>query len=155
MASIPSPIRCARPRPATTPSGLAEQPTARQLSIARACRARLKRIFVERPGGRADDQTTGEIQELCLGALRAVDDPICGGSLVTIHACAAALYSDKAHRHWESADTSGVDRLRQRIFRALNAYERRLLHLEVGRAGYLFNSTRRPTSIQRATSSSV
>jgi hypothetical protein len=88
-----------------------------------------------------------------------VNDPVCGGKLVTVHACAAALYSDKAHRHWESPQTTGVDRLRQRIFRALNAYERRLLHLEVessaGRAGYLFNSTRRPKSIQRATSSSV
>jgi hypothetical protein len=81
-----------------------------------------------------------------------VNDPVCGGKLVTIHACAAALYSDKAHRHWDSEKTLGVDRLRQRIFRALNAYERRLLHLD---AGYLFNSTRRPTSIQRATSSSV
>ena len=127
--------------------------------IARACRAQLKRIFLERPGGRADDATTREIQELCLGALRAVNDSVCGGKLVTIHACAAALYSDKAHRHWDSPNTVGVDRLRQRIFRALNAYERRLIHLEVegsaGRDGYLFNSTRRPTSIQRATSSSV
>ena len=88
-----------------------------------------------------------------------MNDPVCGGKLVTIHACAAALYSDKAHRHWDSAKTLGVDRLRQRVFRALNAYERRLLHLEAessaAPAGYLFNSTRRPTSIQKATSSSV
>jgi hypothetical protein len=61
-----------------------------------------------------------------------VNDPVCGGKLVTIHACAAALYSDKAHRHWDSPKTTGVDRLRQRIFRALNAYERRLLHLDAG-----------------------
>jgi len=60
-----------------------------------------------------------------------VNDSVCGGRLVTIHACAAALYSDRAHRHWDSANTAGVDRLRQRIFRALNAYERRLLQLEV------------------------
>ena len=93
----------------------------------------MKRIFLERPGGRADDAATREIQELCLGALRAVNDSVCGGKLVTIHACAAALYSDKAHRHWDSPNTVGVDRLRQRIFRALNAYERRLLHLDVRR----------------------
>ena len=62
-----------------------------------------------------------------------MNDPVCGGRLLTIHCCAAALYSDKAHRHWDGADTSGVDRLRQRIFRALNAYERRLLHLDAGR----------------------
>ena len=63
-----------------------------------------------------------------------MNDPVCGGKLVTIHACAAALYSDKAHRHWDSPKTAGVDRLRQRIFRALNAYERRLLHLEAASA---------------------
>jgi hypothetical protein len=62
-----------------------------------------------------------------------VNDSVCGGRLVTIHACAAALYSDKAHHHWDSPDTAGVDRLRQRIFRALNAYERRLLHLDAAR----------------------
>ena len=61
-----------------------------------------------------------------------MNDPVCGGKLVTIHACAAALYSDKAHRHWDSAKTVGVDRLRQRIFGALNAYERRLCKLERG-----------------------
>jgi hypothetical protein len=129
---IPSRRRRARPRSSTTPSGLAEQLTAHQLAIARACRTRLKRIFLEQPGGRADEATTNEIQELCLGALRAVDDPVCGGKLVTIHACAAALYSDKAHRHWDSPKTDGVDRLRQRIFGALNAYERRLCRLERG-----------------------
>ena len=58
-----------------------------------------------------------------------MNDPVCGGKLVTIHACAAALFSDKAHR-WDGGDTSGVDRLRQKIFRALNAYERRLCALE-------------------------
>jgi hypothetical protein len=56
---------------------------------------------------------------------------VCGGRLLTIHCCAAALYSDKAHHHWDGADTSGIDRLRQRIFRALNSYQRRLYQLEV------------------------
>lgn len=71
-----------------------------------------------------------EIKELCLGALRAIDDPVCGGRLLAIHCCAAALYSDSAHRHWDSESTSGIDRLRQRIFRALVSYQRRLYHLE-------------------------
>lgn len=62
--------------------------------------------------------------------MRAVNDPVCGGRLLTIHCCAAALYSDTAHRHWDSGDTLGVDRLRQRIFTALNSYERRLYRLE-------------------------
>ena len=71
-----------------------------------------------------------EIKELCLGALRAVNDPVCGGRLLTVHSCAAALYSDTAHRHWDSEGTAGIDRLRQRIFRALISYQRRLYHLE-------------------------
>jgi hypothetical protein len=116
--------------PNPTRSALADLPNSHQLKIARRCRAALKKIFLSRPGGRADDAALDEIKELCLGAMRAVDDPVCGGQLVTIHCCAAALYSDKAHRHWDSAATTGVDRLRQRIFRALNAYERQLLHLE-------------------------
>ena len=118
------------PTPNRTRSALAELPTSQQLAIARRCRAALKRIFLSHPGGKADDALLEEIKELCLGAMRAVDDPVCGGCIVTIHSCAAALYSDKAHRHWNSPATSGVDRLRQRIFRALNAYERQLLHLE-------------------------
>jgi hypothetical protein len=85
---------------------------------------------MERPGGCADERTLEEIKEHCLGALRAVDDAVCGGRLLTIHCCAAALYSDTAHRHWDSGDTLGVDRLRQRIFRALNSYQRRLYRLE-------------------------
>lgn len=104
--------------------------TARQFQIARACRAGLKRIFFERPGGRADDDALERIEELCLGALRAVDDPVCGGSLLTIHCCAAALYSDTAHRHWNGGATTGVDRLGQKIFRALITYERRLYALQ-------------------------
>ena len=83
-----------------------------------------------RTGGHADDATLDEIKELCLGALRAINDPVCGGRLLTIHCCAAALYSESAHRHWDSASTSGIDRLRQRIFRALVSYQRRLYHLE-------------------------
>ena len=55
---------------------------------------------------------------------------MCGGRLLTVHCCAAALYSDTAHRHWDTESTSGIDRLRQRIFRALNAYQTRLYHLE-------------------------
>ena len=55
---------------------------------------------------------------------------MCGGRLLTIHCCAAALYSDSAHRHWDSEGTSGIDRLRQRIFRALVSYQRRLYQLE-------------------------
>ena len=60
---------------------------------------------------------------------------MCGGTLLRLHCCAAALYSDKAHRHWDRGATSGVDRLRQKIFRALNAYQRRLYQLEVS-SGY-------------------
>ena len=66
--------------------------------------------------------------------MRAVNDPVCGGRLLTIHCGAAALYSDTAHRHWDSADTLGVDRLRQRIFSALNSYQRRLYRLETASA---------------------
>ena len=55
---------------------------------------------------------------------------MCGGRLLTVHCCAAALYSDTAHRHWDTESASGIDRLRQRIFRALNAYQTRLYHLE-------------------------
>jgi hypothetical protein len=117
------------------PPGLAELATPRQLEIARHCRAALKRIFLERPGGRADNGTLGDIQELCLGALRAVEDAVCGGRLLTIHCCAAALYSDNAHRHWDHGATSGVDVLRRKIFRALNAYQRWLYALERASAG--------------------
>ena len=105
--------------------------TTRQLDIARRCRAALKRIFLSRAGGHADDAALEEIKELCLGAMRAVDDAECAGRLLTIHCCAAALYSDSAHRHWNSPATTGIDRLRQRIFRALVAYERRLLQLDL------------------------
>jgi hypothetical protein len=114
-----------------TSSVLADVVTPRQLDIARRCRAELKKIFLSRPGGHADEAALDDIQELCLGAMRAIDDPVCGGRLLTIHCCAAALYSDTAHRHWNTPATLGVDRLRQRIFRALNAYERRLLRLDV------------------------
>lgn len=62
--------------------------------------------------------------------MRAVDDAVCGGKLVTLHCCAAALYSDSAHRHWERSATTGVDVLRQKIFRALNALQQRLYALE-------------------------
>jgi hypothetical protein len=101
---------------------------------------RLKRIFLERAGGRADDDALDEIKELCLGAMRAVDDGVCGGRLLTIHCCAAALYSDKAHRSWDRRSdrgfTSGVDVLRRRIFRALNGYQRRLYQLGLMRHGH-------------------
>ncbi|MGH8518959.1 MAG: hypothetical protein ACREUE_16035, partial [Panacagrimonas sp.] len=64
----------------------------------------------------------------------------------TIHCCAAALYSDTAHRHWDSDDTLGVDRLRQRIFRALNSFQRRLYRLETASAfTAMWNSTERDT----------
>jgi len=76
--------------------------------------------------------------------LRAVDDPICGGQLVTIHCCAAALYSDNAHRHWDRGATLGVDRLRQKIFRALNAHQRRLYVLEGRRAWAGLESNQEP-----------
>ena len=66
--------------------------------------------------------------------MRAVNDAVCGGRLLTIHCCAAALYSDTAHHHWDSDDTLGIDRLRQRIFRALNSYQRRLYRLETASA---------------------
>ena len=105
------------------------RPTPRQIEIARHCRAALKEIFLARPGGHADEAALEEIKELCLGALRAVDDPVCGGRLLTIHCCAAALYSSNAHRHWDRVATSGVDRLRQKIFHALNGYQRRLYQL--------------------------
>lgn len=105
----------------------------RQLEIARACRAALKRIFLERAGGRADNAALDDIKELCLGAMRAVDDAVCGGTLVAIHCCAAALYSDSAHRHWDRGPAPGVDVLRRKIFRALNAYQRRLYRLERAR----------------------
>jgi hypothetical protein len=104
--------------------------TPHQLDIARLCRAALIRIFLSPPGGHADDALLEEIKDHCLGAMRAVDDAECAGRLLTIHCCAAALYSDTAHRHWNSHATTGVDRLRQRIFRALVAYERRLLQLD-------------------------
>jgi hypothetical protein len=55
---------------------------------------------------------------------------VCGGRLLAVHCCAAALYSDTAHRHWDTESTSGVDRLRQRIFHALISYQRRLYQLE-------------------------
>jgi hypothetical protein len=55
---------------------------------------------------------------------------VCGGRLLAIHCCAAALYSDTAHRHWNRRQTTGMDVLRQKIFRALNAYQRRLYQLE-------------------------
>jgi hypothetical protein len=104
--------------------------TFRQLEIARHCRAALKSIFFERPGGRADNDTLAEIQELCLGAMRALDDPICGGKIVTVYCCAAALYSDSAHESWTRGKTPGVDVLRRKIFRALNVLQRRLYALE-------------------------
>jgi hypothetical protein len=85
-----------------------------------------------RAGGCADEPTLSEIRELCLGALRAVDDPVCAGKLLIVHCCAAALYSDRAHRHWDRAETTGVDRLRQKIFRALNGLQRRLYALDTG-----------------------
>ncbi len=65
-----------------------------------------------------------------MGAMRAVDDAQCSGKLLTIHCCAAALYSESAHHHWDRGATLGVDRLRQKIFRALNAYQRRLYRIE-------------------------
>ena len=100
------------------------------MEIARRCRSALKTIFLSRPGGHADDAALEEIKDHCLGALRAINDPVCGGRLLTIHCCAAALYSDTAHHHWDTESTSGIDRLRQRIFHALNAYQTRLYHLE-------------------------
>jgi hypothetical protein len=96
----------------------------------------LKRIFLERAGGHADDEALEEIKELCLGAMRAVDDGVCGGRLLIIHCCAAALYSDKAHHHWDRGATRGVDRLRQKLFRALNGYQRRLYQLGAMRHGH-------------------
>ena len=69
---------------------------------------------------------------------------MCAGKLVTIHACAAALYSDKAHRHWDRGETLGVDRLRQKIFRALNTYELRLHSLETCEAWAGVESNQRP-----------
>lgn len=130
MASIPIRRRRARRARTSTPSVLADLPTPHQLEIARRCRTALKTIFLSRPGGRADEAALDEIKELCLGALRAIDDPVCGGRLLTIHCCAAALYSESAHRHWNTESTSGIDRLRQRIFRALVSYQRRLYQLE-------------------------
>jgi hypothetical protein len=123
---------------------MAEFPTPRQLAIVRHCRAALKRIFLERPGCRADDDTLAEIQELCLGSMRALDDAVCGGRLVTIHCCAAALYSDKAHRHWDRGATCGADVLRRKIFRALNALQRRLYALERRAARAGLESNQRP-----------
>jgi hypothetical protein len=95
---------------------------------------------LSRAGGCADDAALDEIKELCLGALRAVNDPVCGGRLLTVHCCAAALYSDSAHRHWDCDGTSGIDRLRQRIFRALNSYQRRLYRLETAAKDQLPNA---------------
>jgi hypothetical protein len=59
--------------------------------------------------------------------MRAIDDPICGGNIVTLHCCAAALYSDTAHERWARGKTPGLNVLRRRIFMALNAYQRRNL----------------------------
>jgi hypothetical protein len=71
----------------------------------------------------------GEIEELCLGAMRALDDPICSGRILAVQCCAAALYSDTAHQRWTRGKTPGIDVLRRKIFWALNAYQRRLYHL--------------------------
>jgi hypothetical protein len=117
-------------RPRAIPSGLAEVLTLQQLAIARDCRAALKKIFLARPGGRTDHSTLTEIEELCLGAMRAVEDPVCGGKLVTIHCCAAALYSDTGHERWANGTIPGLDVLRRKIFRALNTYQRRLYRID-------------------------
>jgi hypothetical protein len=98
------------------------------------CR-RILELLLHHRGGGPDSDVLTEFRALTFAALQAADDSECAGMMRSADRYALDLFSGSAHQNWATAQLSGTDFLRLQIFRLLDAFRDRLLHLHpVGQA---------------------
>lgn len=90
---------------------------------------RIRELLLHHSGGRADTDALTEFRALTFAASRAADDSECAGMMRSADRYALDLFSGSAHQNWATAQLSGTDFLRLQIFRLLDAFRDRLVHL--------------------------
>ena len=91
---------------------------------------RIRELLLRHSGGWADIDALAEFRELTAAAARDADDSECAGMMRSADRCALDLFSESAHQNWQTGELSGTEFLRSQIFRLLDAFRDRLVHLE-------------------------
>jgi hypothetical protein len=89
---------------------------------------RVREILLHHSGGRADTNVLTEFRALTFAASQAADDSECAGMMRSADRYALDLFS-AAHENWATDQLSGTDFLRLQIFKLLDAFSDRLVHL--------------------------
>ena len=90
---------------------------------------RMQELLLQHSGGRADSDALTRFRDLSFAASLAADDPECAGMMRSADRYALDLFSASAHQNWATQELAGTEFLRMQIFRVLEAYRDRLLHL--------------------------
>jgi hypothetical protein len=90
---------------------------------------RIRELLLHHSGGWADTDVLTEFRELTFAASRSADDSECAGMMRSADRYALDLFSGSAYENWATAQLSGTDFLRLQIFRVLDAFRDRLMHL--------------------------
>ena len=91
---------------------------------------RIRELLLWHSGGWADIDALTEFRELTAAASRAAADSECAGMMRSADRYALDLFSESAHQPWATGQMSGAGFLRSQIFRLLDAFGDRLVHLE-------------------------
>ncbi|HYY62762.1 MAG TPA: hypothetical protein VE756_15375 [Burkholderiales bacterium] len=100
------------------------------LDEARRLYSALRDIVIHHHGGWADYESLGKMRKLVNAALAAVDDVECHQHLESAAEHSAEVFSENGHKKWDRSYMTGVDFLRLRILRELDAFHSRLFALE-------------------------
>ena len=91
---------------------------------------RIRELVLQHSGGWADTDALTKFRALTFAAARAADDPECAGMMRSADRYALDLFSASAHENWATGGMSGTQFLRLQIFRLLDAFRDRLMHLQ-------------------------
>jgi hypothetical protein len=100
------------------------------LDEARRLYSALRDMVIHHLGGWADYESLGKMRKLVNAAIGAVDDVECHQHLESVAEHSAEVFSDDGHKKWDRSYMTGVDFLRLRILRELDAFHSRLFALE-------------------------
>ena len=90
---------------------------------------RMQGLLLLHSGAWADTHALAQFRDLSLAASRAADDPECAGMMRSADRYALDLFSVSGYQNWATRELSGAEFLRLQIFRVLEAFRDRLLHL--------------------------
>jgi hypothetical protein len=91
---------------------------------------RIRELILRHSGGWADEDALTKFRALTFAAALAADEPECAGMMRSADRYALDLFSALAHENWATAEMSGAEFLRLQIFRLLDAFRDRLMHLQ-------------------------